>query len=688
MKTPKYFSLIVLCVLAVLYTSVTGWHYGKVKAEVWKCTIGVTFLAIVFVLVPCKILAVSVFKTFLINEPHSVLKIERFDMSHQPQELEQLKRRCSDLSAMLRKSLYEPIGFEERERIHNKLHKERRMENLLSEMILFVALLATLTLLSVQGQRGLAFHSSRQIENYLVNGKSAYFPLSNVINDKDLQKHFEDVFLPAIHNGTDAKDQRIIDGNGWLDGKVVRMLGVPRLRQLRSQYFPCNRRTCVHEFTKATQETRNFGVRWKDEKPFRYEKKFWRIVDPWKFQSGGRLAHEGKLAVYPGNGYMSQLGRTQNNSYAVLRFLMKTEWIDRRTKALFIETTFYSVDSGVYNVVTLGLERTPFGNWITSHEVFTASFETGSRYFWKYFGLVLFILIVLTLAKRTISKMSSPMFFRKISNIVDVVIICNATAWIISLILRNVIVNQLLQLLKTLMNNEFVNFQAAAMSDVISDTLYGTLVSITAVRLWNILNFSKTFRAMNLTIYYAAGALLSTAFLLFVFLIGFSGAVHIINGAESELFSSLINTFTTMTAQTLKFSRTIHNESVENNGIALSLSLFAFLMLFISILLMNMVTSIVVVYNKRVKDKMKIESQEKVSLLSIVKKKLRRLFGMKEERELSFMHRNYTMNRADHIKRTIDAQLEFLEKYVEVLRSGECLHTFSMIIFVRSWTAF
>lgn len=686
MKSPKYSITVIFVFLFIAaiasYTIITGWNFGKVKAQFWLSTIGLTFFGIVFIIEPLKVLIGACYQTFFKTE-HKEKFIDNIQDS-ELSEVQQLKQRCDQFAMILRKSLYEPISSEEKDRLKKKMRKEQRMENLLSDILLFVAFLTCLTIISIQRKIDLTYYSSRQIENYLVNGIAATDPLSDVNSDEDLKMHLQTIFLLAIHNATDSKNRVIKDGNGWISDKTVRMLGVPRLRQTRVKFVNCGSWNCVPEFSKSYEESRNFRVGWRDEISSKYENKFWRVADPWKFQSIWKLnilSYHGILATYPGSGYASQLGRTGNNSLTTFKYLMEANWIDRQTKALSIETTFYSPDSGIFNVVTLGLERTAFGNWITSHKIFTAEFLIQGRNFGKLLVFAAFVMVLFVLTRKTIRKMASKTFFGKISNIVDLVIIIVAFTWICALLAKHFFVSILIKRLRTLRNNEFVSFQSTVISEFISQVCYGFLVSITAIRLWNILNFSQTFRSMNLTIYYAAYALISTWFLLIIVLVGFSSAIHIINGSESELFTTLMNTFTAMTAQTLKFNKKIQDENVSQGGMILSLSMLAFLMLLVNILLMNMVSSIVVLYSKQVKNKLKEEKVSKVSLWIIAKKRFWRMLKI-EEKELTFLHRNYTNTRTEHIKRTIDAQIEFLHKHLEASNSGEFIY-FSSITEVQ-----
>lgn len=77
----------------------------------------------------------------------------------------------------------------------------------------------------------------------------------------------------------------------------------------------------------------------------------------------------GELAYYPAGGYIAELGRTRQNAIMVLNYLRRTNWIDHLTRALFVEVNFYNANQNLFNILTLIIEKSATGNFLTSYSV-------------------------------------------------------------------------------------------------------------------------------------------------------------------------------------------------------------------------------------------------------------------------------------------------------------------------------
>lgn len=671
MRFVKYFPSVFLGAVTLILTGyivVTGWNYGRIKALEWITSICITLFFVTFVYGAVKILTVSAFKTF-------VKKVEPFSASDEPElkfdlpassDLVALRNHCDRLHFMFRKALYEPMSLEEQERLQKKYRREDELETILNELLLFTAFLFTLTVLLINLHSSLSFYSTKNIVDVFVDARLSLISLSDIVDDRNLMFYLENVLVSNMHEGKDEKGEIIPSGNGWVMEKFVRMLGVSRLRQTRAKKFQCGDELCVFEYSESSKESRDFNVGWKFNNAHRYKKKYWRIEDPWKFGSDWKLKtlhHSGAIASYPGSGYVSNLGRTGNNSFTILNFLSDNNWIDRQTKSLFIEATFYSVDSGIFNVVTLVLERTPFGNWVASSDVQTANLLTGFTAFRILLPFAGFLAGLSILVYTTGTKMKSLSFLKNIWNIVDVVIIILSIAFVTSTFLRNSYVGHLVNQLKTSRNNEFVSFHLVAFHDYATSITAGFLISIATVRLWKTLSFSSRFRALKLTLFDAAHSLTSIAFLFIIFLIGFSSTIYIINGSQSEPFSTFTKTFTVLMAHSLGFNRNIRFDNLMHGGRLLGIFVFAIMMVFVNILMLNMFTTIVCIHIKKIKEEMKKEPTTNITMWKVVKKKFLKIIGKLPKDELKFLHRDFTINRANHIKITIDAHIELLCEY-------------------------
>jgi hypothetical protein len=77
----------------------------------------------------------------------------------------------------------------------------------------------------------------------------------------------------------------------------------------------------------------------------------------------------GELASYPDGGYIATLGPTLNNSLAAFQSLTNNSWLDKRTRAIFIDFTLYDPTTYILSALILRVEISPAGKVFSSYYV-------------------------------------------------------------------------------------------------------------------------------------------------------------------------------------------------------------------------------------------------------------------------------------------------------------------------------
>ena len=95
----------------------------------------------------------------------------------------------------------------------------------------------------------------------------------------------------------------------------------------------------------------------------------------------------GHLALYRGGGYKADLGSTKAGAYSMLDDLRSNNWVDKYTRAVFIEFTVYNGHSNLYCVMNLLLEFTAAGGVLPFIQLLSTRID-------RYVGnFLLFVLI-------------------------------------------------------------------------------------------------------------------------------------------------------------------------------------------------------------------------------------------------------------------------------------------------------
>lgn len=670
-KPIGWISVILVTTISLFFTLSIGHSFGTVKSFVWLSAVLASVVQMLFFFEPVKVILGTLYSTFVRkqNPPIYELKTE-FCKNLDKTEFEKHKKYCTHLNDMFRNSYYEPMTEKEQKKLRNRVLEEDELIKLLFDLILYILYLILLGFIVFSSRNKFNYFSSRHIEDQLINGKYTKYSLDNIVSNEDVQLYLNYILIPTLHKGKDHSDVLIDDGNGWLDGKTVRMLGISRLRQLRIHEENCTtlngNQSCYPEYNIGESEDQDFNVGWKLKQDSTYDKKYWRITDPWKFHSSWNLktiSLFGAWHLYSGSGYASQLGRTGNNTRKILKFLDATNWIDHKTRVVFIEVTFFTMDASIFNVVTLILERNSYGKWTTSHDVHT------TKPFVTFFQLPViiscFLILTLILLIRILFnciEMKSWTYFKNFWNSVDLVIVVLTIIYIITFYVRSEYVGKLMEELQRTRNNEFVSFYWATQIDNIVDVLSGLLISIATIQMWHVLSYFETFRILNRTLAQSAFSLLSITFMMVIFLVGFCSCIRIINGANSEAFSTLEKTLTSMTVLSFGFNGNVKFEDLMNGGGKLGIILYIILMIAINILLLNIFITIICVYFQNTKNEVK--PKRNVKLWKLIKKRIWTMLGCAEI-DFKILHKDYTISRSVYFKHVIDAHFECLGKYLE-----------------------
>ncbi len=88
-----------------------------------------------------------------------------------------------------------------------------------------------------------------------------------------------------------------------------------------------------------------------------------------------------KTATYSGGGYIAQLGRDRVKAFNLTSYLENANWIDIRTRAVFVESLAYNPNTQLYTVVTIGIEFYPGGGTLLTSKIKSMKLDkyTGSN---------------------------------------------------------------------------------------------------------------------------------------------------------------------------------------------------------------------------------------------------------------------------------------------------------------------
>ncbi|XP_017842055.1 polycystin-2 [Drosophila busckii] len=385
----------------------------------------------------------------------------------------------------------------------------------------------------------------------------------------------------------------------WLYGDHTTKLGVVRLRQLRR----CQRHI---GWKWQVFTTRDYNTGWK--LPYSrvpYTDKYWRIYEPWLAYGSHPdikgtiyidIQHHGYFQYYPElSGYVTLLARSSNNSRIVLDYLIEKNWLNTNTSMLFMDFTTYNVDADIFTIFTIMVERTPLGSIET--KVLVQSVMLLGLHNLSFIRLLItasYVIVFLQFAKSLIGTLwHEPRQFKRVWNIVDVLIIGLNVLILGLFIKKEVLTEALLKKVEGSSTLHFLDYREPARVQNINEILTGCLVCLATLRLWKVMQFASVFKLFTSTLYSAWKALLSTALLIGIVLVGVGIALVIINGNNSIHFSLLPVGVVTAICLSFGFSNQISPKEQFYGGELLGLFFYALQCFVLAKLLINVLVSLI-----------------------------------------------------------------------------------------------
>lgn len=269
-------------------------------------------------------------------------------------------------------------------------------------------------------------------------------------------------------------------------------------------------------------------------------------------------------------------------------------------------------------------------------------------------------------------KISMKMYFSKIWNIIDLLIVLMSFLMFILFFQRNKYVINLLQEVERSEKNEFVSFYMAGFLDQILSYLAGFLIAAATSRIWKLLKFAFVFRLLGNTLSKSAFDLISTGCLLGVFLFIFGISVFVINSSNSEIFSNMSKVMTSLTALSLGFSEEIDLSNLMYGGKAVGIILYFVIMSVMNIYLVNMFVTLLCYHFTVVKSLMKNEKESQYTLWKFLKIEISDFFYGEKRKSLQI--KKFQENESQ-IFQLLNLQCDYIEGFLQQKTNSEKYET-------------
>ncbi|XP_030288680.1 polycystin-2 isoform X1 [Sparus aurata] len=469
--------------------------------------------------------------------------------------------------------------------------RERYLRNVLREMLTYIAFLITLCILTYgMVSANMYYYTKVMSQLFLDTPLSAGDPSTfrSLSTMEDFWRFTEGPFLNGMYWEVWYNNKSLPENQSLIYYENL-LLGVPRLRQVKVRNESCSVhedlrdevQDCYNMYTPANEDTAPFGPK---------------NGTAWAYATESEMngtSYWGQVSKYGGGGYYQDLSRTKEGSAIQLQSLKDHLWLDRGTRAVFLDFSVYNGNINLFCIARLLVEFPATGGVVTSWQFQTVRLI---RYVssWDYFvGLceVAFCLFILYYVVEEVLEIRIHRlhYFKCLWNCLDILILVLSVVAIIMNVTRTAMVGNLLKgLLEN--HNAHPSFESLANLQVQFNNVAAIIIFFSWVKLFKFINFNKTMSQLSSTMSRCAKDLVGFAIMFFIIFLAYAQLAYLVFGTQ-------VNDFSTFQASIFTQFRIILGDfefsEIEEANPVLGPVYFTTFVFFIFFILMNMFLAII-----------------------------------------------------------------------------------------------
>ncbi|XP_069123236.1 polycystin family receptor for egg jelly-like isoform X2 [Argopecten irradians] len=499
-------------------------EWGKDKSEEWLTTFVFSFVESLLVVDPFKVIMIAVLFALLFKKPVDgggpQLKMDKLRDAAKTFNAGSSRTYLSFRMDVLSSNSPPSAEMLEKTRIQ-RLHEMKAREVFL-ELLLYGIFAFVIYSISFVNRDQRSYNLKTNIYDSLVAPSKTHLGFSKVENQTDfidwMNSTFFQRYFPQTEYNGDSLDIR--DELFFWDLANTR-IGPPRLRQVRMKRGGCPYdkvtpgRDCIPAYDVTTEEDNDYCVGWTQDvasagctSPFLFSQEAWRYQhseDIWG------VAIAGNFDVYGGGGYILKLENDLTKAELILDELQRFKWINRETRAVFVEFTLYNANANLFAYVIFLAEFTELGGLVTWSNIypFRAYQHTGALGTFAMLCYFIYMIVMIYGCVKLVMKFRKAgccQFFKDVWNVIDTLCVLLSFVGVVMWGLRYSYATQSLAIYYD-DPRAFINFQHVVIYDIVFNVIVGILVFIATIRILRILGYNKRMTQLAAVISNAASDL-------------------------------------------------------------------------------------------------------------------------------------------------------------------------------------
>ncbi|CAF0785228.1 unnamed protein product [Adineta steineri] len=545
-------SMIIIAV-SIFFIIVRGIEFGDVKTQQWLTSVLTGFFSSIILTQPIKIICLAIFFIcFCRNSKDDketseyINEDDEFNISNDEEYLHSLEYQ-SLFSSQSRTSINR-LNENEIANARDQRLKEIQMWAIIREFLIYFIFAILVVIITYSNREQHSFYQVNHLRAYFLNQRQTTADYTEINTIDEYWYWLENSFVSNI------RAQQWYNGdipqylNGFLNDKSSRLIGWATMRQLRvkSELCPDQRviSICEDSYSFSNEETELFQPGWTTNATS--EEFSSSVIKAFNYSTSDELdtyTYVGEFGTYRGGGYVYEFRGRLSDMKTNLSALHQLDWIDDKTRAVFIQLTLYNPSVQLLTAVTLLAEFLPSGGIYT-----TARFEPINFYTFTsilqlvctiiyIFFIIYFIIIEIRLLFELRLK-----YFRQFWSLIQLGIIGCSLGSIGVYFWRFQETNRISQLFEQTNGYVYINLQLAVYVNDILTFLLGYCCFFSTIKCFQLLRFNQQISLFAEILKYSAKALISFSLMFAIVFIAFLSLFYLLFVSKLSSCSSLLNT--------------------------------------------------------------------------------------------------------------------------------------------------
>ncbi|XP_016849278.2 polycystin-2 isoform X2 [Anolis carolinensis] len=417
--------------------------------------------------------------------------------------------------------------------------REKYLKSVLRELITYLMFLLVLSILSYGMVSSNMYYYTKAMSQLFLDtpiSKMEKINFKTLSTMEDFWKFTEGPLLDGLYWDMWYNNKTVTENRSFIYHENL-LLGIPRMRQLKVRNGSClipedlqdEIKDCYSVYSVGNEDTAPFGLR---------------NGTAWTYSSEKDLhgsSYWGLIATYSGGGYYQDLSKSREKTSDLIAGLKNNLWLDRGTRATFIDFSVYNANINLFCIVRLLVEFPPTGGLLTSWQfqpVKLIHYISTFDFFLAACEIIFCLFIIYYVVEEILEIHIHRLFyFRSLWNCLDVLIILLSVAAIgINIYQTSAVDRMLKELLEN--QNSFPNFESLSYWQTQFNSIAAITMFFVWMKLFKFINFNRTMSQLSSTMSRCAKDVLGFAIMFFIIFLAYAQLAYLVFGTQVDDFST------------------------------------------------------------------------------------------------------------------------------------------------------